>query len=167
MPPSPPLATPLYKRIQGYFATYTWVGLGASANFTGVVSLPYFRCLLLRSVANLRDRLSLLPVSISEDRGSVPGVACALYQLHASVERLYCIPLHNRTALLCVYRAGAAGIYEKRCRRGVYGRTTDPGNELALRLRVGPPRDSKRDIHTHMHTYIHIRALNPRLVASR
>ena len=59
-----------------------------------------FRCLLLRSVANLQDRLSLLPVSISVDRGSVPGVACTLYQLHASVERLYCIPLHNRTALL-------------------------------------------------------------------
>ena len=58
--------------------------------------------------------------------GSVPGVACALYQLHASVERLYCIPLHNRKALLCVYRAGAAGIYEKRSRKGVYGRATDP-----------------------------------------
>ena len=127
-------------RIQGYFATYTWAGLGARVcelYLCCVASL--FRCLLLRSVANLRDRLLLLPVSISVDRGSVPGVACALYQLHASVERLYCIPLHNRTALLCVYRAGAAGIYEKRSRKGVYGRATDPGNELArLRVARGP-----------------------------
>ena len=128
-----------YKRIRGYFATYTWAGLGARVcelYLCCVASL--FRCLLLRSVANLRDRLSLLPVSISVDRGSVPGVACALYQLHASVERLYCIPLHNRTALLCVYRAGAAGIYEKRSRRGVYGRARIPETNWLLRVARGP-----------------------------
>ena len=125
------------KRIQGYFAIYIHMGWARHVcELYPCCVTSLFRCLLLRSVANLRDRLSLLPVSISVDCGSVPGVACALYQLHASVGRLYCIPLHNRTALLCVYRAGAAGIYEKRSRKGVYGRATDPGNELALRLRV-------------------------------